>query len=283
MKTELSKELNWELDIQEVQIANKADKSKVAICRSDNGELLNICSNQYRPFYNAELKNLVHEITTISDFRLEGFQEFGNGKRILAFLKNNKQTTLGNQAVKDFLIIGNSHDTTSKVFAGMSNYMFRCENQFTSDLYPLRLKHINDQHGNVIDPKTIIKNYLHNREQLDLKVSRMMTVTINNWIANQMVDRLLMKLAPEISSLDYQENERKRKVEIMNSMDREINDLGMTIWGFYNGITHYTSNVLKGKQGFGNTNGLGGRINKMAWEICQRMLEQNRNLSVRLK
>jgi hypothetical protein len=39
----------------------------------------------------------------------------------------------------------------------MSNYMFRCENQFTSDLYPLRLKHINDQHGNVINPKTIIK------------------------------------------------------------------------------------------------------------------------------
>jgi hypothetical protein len=77
-----------------------------------------------------------------------------------------------------------------------------------------------------------------------------MTVTINNWIANQMVDRLLMKLAPEISSLDYQANERKRKVEIMNSLERETNDLGMTIWGFYNGITHYTSKCTKkAKQG----------------------------------
>jgi len=268
MKTKLNKMLNWELNLKQVQTSNQLLRGKVALTRSDNGALLNICSDQYRPFYNNDLLCLVRKIENISSFELEGFEEFGNGKKILAFLKNRRVRKLGQETVSDYLIIGNTHDTTSQLFAGMSNYMFRCKNQFSSSLYPLRAKHISGLNPNSIDPKLLLTNYMNDRNQLDRQVAMMINTPINEHQISRMINEILNRIEP-IPLNNETESFKKywRKKQIEKAVNKEMNELGQTIWGFYNGITFYTSNILQGKGGFGLTNGLSARINKIAWDV----------------
>ena len=44
MKNELNEKLNWEVEQQELRIGDRRNKIKIALLRSDNGEILNVCS-----------------------------------------------------------------------------------------------------------------------------------------------------------------------------------------------------------------------------------------------
>ena len=274
MKNELKRTLNWEVEQQELQTGNVAIKGKYVLQRNDTGAILNICSDHYKPFYNYNLLRLVDDIEKISSFKLMGFEEFRKGGRILAFLKNDKPGVLGGEKVEDFLIIGNSHNSSSKVFAGMSNYMIRCENQFSGDLYSLRIKHINGQNEETFNPQIIVNNYYENRKHLDQQVNGMMNTELNWDEASRYIDRLIDEIDPIETEINLIQKPSTRKREILDSVHREMNDLGNTVWGFYNGITFYTSNILKGKSGFGITNGIGERINRLAWECSQRKVNR---------
>lgn len=275
MKKELKQTLNWEVEQQELQIGNGTIKGKYALRRTDTGEILNICSDRYRPFYNSDLIRLVDKIEKISTFKLQGFEEFRKGRRLLAFLKNDEPGILGGEKVEDFLIIGNSHNSSSKVFAGMSNYMFRCENQFSGDLYSLRVKHVAGLDVETINPQVILNNYHQNRTRLDQQVQEMMNTKLNWEEVIRYVDRLVEEVDPIVLRTEFNSKPSKRRREILDSVHREMNDLGHTVWGFYNGITFYSSNILKGRSGFGITNGLGERFNRIAWEYSQRAVNRN--------
>ena len=275
MKNELKQTLNWEVEQQELQSGSVAIKGKYALCRTDTGEILNICSDRYRPFYNSDLIRLVDKIEKISTFKLQGFEEFRKGRRLLAFLKNDEPGILGGEKVEDFLIIGNSHNSSSKVFAGMSNYMFRCENQFSGDLYSLRVKHVASLDVEKINPQIIVNNYHKNRTRLDQQVQEMMNTRLNWEDVLRYVDLLVEEAEPINPRTDKIARPSKRKREILDSVHREMDDLGHTVWGFYNGITFYSSNILKGRSGFGITNGLGERLNRIAWKYSQRAINRN--------
>lgn len=275
MKNELKQTLNWEVEQQELQTGNVAIKGKFALRRTDTGKILNICSDRYKPFYNQDLLRLVDKIEKISPFKLEGFEEFRNGSRILAFLKNDQPGILGGEKVEDFLIIGNSHNSSSKVFAGMSNYMFRCENQFSGDLYSLRVKHVTGLNAENINPQNILDKYYQNRNRLDQQVKGMMNTKLNWEEVLRYVDRLIDEVDPIDLQTEFIQKPSKRKREILDSIQREMKDLGNTVWGFYNGITYYSSNILKGRSGFGITNGLGERFNRLAWEYSQRKVNHS--------
>ncbi len=58
-----------------------------------------------------------------------------------------------------------------------------------------------------------------------------------------------------------------RTIQLLYCIETEILDLGPTLWGVFNGVTRYTSNHLKGKQGFGVVNGLGERMNREALNL----------------
>ena len=58
-----------------------------------------------------------------------------------------------------------------------------------------------------------------------------------------------------------------QEMKLRASIDREIDYFGKNAWGLFNGITHYTSNVINnGNNSFGNVSGESQRINKIAMD-----------------
>ena len=91
----------------------------------------------------------------------------------MAFFENRGQFKLCGQDVKDFLIIGNSHDTSSKLFVGTSNYMYRCENQFSSKIRNIEWKHTKVFDIDFLNIHDIIHSYEDGRRELYEKMARL--------------------------------------------------------------------------------------------------------------
>ena len=99
MKNTLLKELKWDVSLQPIHTETGLLTERVAVVRNDSGKLLGVRSDRYRPFFNQEFEALVKRISEKPGFEFVGFEEFNNGKRILAFFEN-KQKTLAYAAKK---------------------------------------------------------------------------------------------------------------------------------------------------------------------------------------
>jgi len=276
MKESLKMEIDWDVNREELLTVRGEKSNRFALSRTDNREILSVCSGMYEPFYNKDLMNLVERIEKLSDFKSIGFEQFQKGKRILAFLKDSSPASLVNQRADHYLIIGNSHDQSSKIFLGLSNYMFRCENQFSRELYHLRIKHTHRLDMSDEDIYDVLKKYEQGkREQIYLSKE-----LSNRSIGKDDVHVFLQFMFPEPQvkeQMSIQENEalrrsRNRRREMMESIQLEMKDLGQNAWGLLNGVTFYTSHRIRGNSGFGNTNGTAQQLNARAWEYCQGLL-----------
>jgi len=280
MKESLKMEIDWEVNREELLTMRGEKSNRFALSRTDNRQILSVCSGMYEPFYNKDLMNLVERIEKLSDFKSIGFEQFQKGKRILAFLKDSSPVSLVNQSSDHYLIIGNSHDQSSKIFLGLSNYMFRCENQFSRELYHLRIKHTQKLDMSDEDIYDVLKKYEQGkREQM----------FISNELSNRSIGKddvhvFLQFMFPDPQfkeQMSIQENDslrrsRSRRRELMESIQLEMKDLGQNAWGLFNGVTFYTSHRIRGNSGFGNTNGTAQQLNTRAWEYCQRLLNERK-------
>ena len=263
----MKKTLNWEAVRAPIKINKKTIANRSAIVRNDSGELLGLRSKQYRLFTNKDFTELVNRVVLKTGYSLVGYQEFRKGKRVIAYLKLNEAclpnsarplNVCGN-ATADYMLIGNSHDGSSALFISFTNVLLRCENQFTTPLRLLNMRHLSnnsfDEH--ILDK--VIRNYHEERDQL----YSLMTKWTKIVLSKSSIDRLIKHLLPaKNSGNDDHKIDRKRR-ELRFSIDREIAELGFNYWGLFNGVTHFTTGRTTTSL-FGNPFSEGNKVNKKA-------------------
>jgi hypothetical protein len=270
---ELTQHLNWDVQIEELVLPGNRKTDRFALTRSDNGEILSVRSERYHPVFNKDLEQIREHLVAHSGFQFQGYQEFQNGKRILAFYENpSEKLQICGQDVKDYLIIGNSHDTSSKLFVGTSNYMIRCENQFSEKIRAFERRHDQPFNINEINIVNILNNYEVGRKKLYQRMD-----TLRQRPANQnTINHLINQLFGTLDNTDRLEQANPKETEqtqlLRQCISREVQDLGMNYWALLNGVTRYTSNHLKGNPGFGIVNGTGERLNREAMRALEGIL-----------
>jgi hypothetical protein len=278
MKESLKMEIDWEVKCEEFILGGEKS-NHYALMRSDNGRILSVCSKMYAPFYNRDLKKLVERIESLSSFQCIGFEQFQRGKRILAFLKDSNPVPLVDSRSDHFLIIGNSHDQSSKIFLGLSNFMHRCENQFSRELYDLRFKHTHRLELSDDDIRLLLDKYEKGKRE-QIQMSKELS---NVYMGMEDVSEFLQFMFPDpmMNALemdtvnDALQRLRKRRRDMMESIQLEMENLGKNAWGMFNGVTYYTSNRMRrGTAGFGNTHGTAQQMNSRAWEYCTKLVDK---------
>ena len=272
MKNKLKKELRWEIEVLPVQIKGRTEVVNKALVRSDDHKLLGIRSKYYHPVFNRDLEAIKKKILSTGGFNFMGYEEFKRGKRILSFFENKKNNLrICGESVKDYLIIGNSNDGSSKLFIGTSNYMERCENQFSMKIRAFERRH--DHRFNIKDIRIveILETYENGRQDLYYKMEKLQSTPASM----EMVRSLGFKLLYPNFQKDLREslnpNEEEQMSLLFLCVESEIKDLGLNLWGIFNGVTRYTSNHLNGNSGFGIVNGRGERINREAMKFLMSM------------
>lgn len=263
MKNELTERLLWEVECKTIYIPGQEIISKKALVRSDNGKLIGIRSNNYHPVFNRDLEAIKERILETNAFEFKGHQEFKNGKRLLSFFESKqKNLAICGETVKDYLIIGNSHDTSSKLFLGTSNYMIRCENQFSEKIRSYERRHDRPFNIDELKIEELVVQYELGRKKLYHKMERLRHKDADVSVIRQLAQKLFNS-TENTEKLDVMPANNQKQI-LLNCIETEIKDLGPTLWGVFNGVTRYTSNHLKGNPGFGVVNGIGERMNREA-------------------
>ena len=255
----MEKQLTWEVEEKQIHFDNVIVPNRKALVRNDNQQLLSILSNEYQLFNNKDLKGLCIEIEKNADYRLNRFEELQGGKKVLAFLEHDRTQKINRVPVQEFLVIGNSFDGTSSLFVGYNSHMLRCKNQFTDSRRIMQSKHLKGHMQHNVNLDIIISNFYNQRAQTLNRFSKMERVKISSKEISKLVRLIIGGKEMDLPS--------KAEMNLRSSIKRELAYFGNTAWGLFNGITHYTSNVVNnGNNTFGNVSGESQRINKIAMD-----------------
>ena len=270
----LEKTFNWEVIESPVVINGREQSNKKALMRSDTGDILSIKSNRYRVFSNQQFGQLIDRLVKLSGFEFMGYEEFQNGKRVLGFLKNTRPNLkICEQAVKDYLVIGNSHDGSSKIFIGTSNFIFRCENQFTEKIRTYELTHIHELDFSDQDLTRLLDVYEHSRRNYYRSMEQLSLVPMTNDMVKELVNKLLQNEQPtvakrELDNKSLMKNQMTNKERLFReSIVKETAALGNNLCGLFNGVTHYATHHIKSNS-FLNSNGASLEFNQKGLDIC---------------
>jgi hypothetical protein len=270
----LKKTFNWEVIENPVFINGIQHPKKKALMRSDTGAILSINSNRYRVFSNQKFERLIDRLVNLSGFEFMGYEEFQNGKRVLGFLKNTRPNLkICGQAVKDYLVIGNSHDGSSKIFIGTSNFIFRCENQFTEKIRTYELTHIHELDFSDQDLTRLLDVYEHSRRNYYRSMEQLSLVPLTNDMVKELVNKLLQTEQSAFAKSEvvnrYPMNDQMTNKERMfrESIVKETAALGNNLWGLFNGVTHYATHHINSNS-FLNSNGASLEFNQKGLNIC---------------
>ena len=138
----LSPALEWEIEEQPIYDHHgNALAGWKSIRRSDDQTVLNICKGSYTPTPNQMLIESAQQLAENTGFEVAGYDTFQNGRKVLAFLLNPEENEIAGYKLKDYLLIGNSHDYSSGFWIGNTSVMIRCANQFTKRNYHFTVSH----------------------------------------------------------------------------------------------------------------------------------------------
>ena len=271
MKTTLATNLNWDLKTQTLLIPGITETKRKVILRDDNSLLLGVVGKDYCPVTNADLMHFVKAIVRTGEFEFKGFDEINEGKIILAFLQNkNPNLKLNNCPMREYLIIGNSHDGTRPFYIGTGSSLIRCENQFYSTLKVFKRKHTSPIRMSDIEVREIIRLYKQKKNRIYEAFDGMEHVHVHEGIVSRLIKEIHKMLHADCKQTNWQDSPSMRTLN--NCIYKEMKDLGNNAFGLFNGVTWYTSHEMRNAGcDFGRMNGTANKINQKAYRFCMQL------------
>jgi Domain of unknown function (DUF932). len=264
--TQLNSSLAWEIQTERIKTESGLilPDYKV-ISRNDNGTVLNVAKQSYTPTPNSRMIEVVEKLQDCTGMKLAGYDEFKDGKIILSYLQAEENTKLMDWDMKNYMVIGNSHDGTTSFFIGTSDVMIRCMNQFSSVSQKMKAYHSKNNDLKIEQILRYFQTYQQEKLEVEQKMEKMQKVKID--------EKIIIALTEKLFRMETgQEEVSTRKANLVESfresVKRETGDLGMNLFGLFHGVTHYTTHVSKSEKVFGNVIGHSSIMNKQAMEFA---------------
>jgi len=276
MKSQLTKIIDWDVLETPMKVEKRTVPNVKTLLRNDNMEFLSVMSNQYNVFSNSEFMKLTGLITEQGEYMLEGYDEFKKGRSVLAFLRNTStENDFNGYNVDEFLVLGNTHDGSHQFYVGSSSRLVRCSNQFSHSISVLKKKHIDPIVADEQLANTIIQTYSKGQSSIKQKMEQFKQKEASTEIINQLINQIMINLRLDSTSdipKDFPYN-RQRDIIIRQSIEKETSELGMNLFGLFNGITWYTSHEIPTvRSHYGATSGIAKKINDIAYRYCDSVI-----------
>jgi len=269
----IKKKIKW--DVEEMKIFNKNGNpipGYKQLSRSDNGNLLNVCKESYTPMPNEIFEESVEKLSEITGYKIKEYHDLVGGNIILAYLDASIVKWNG-EKVQRFMVVGNSHNGKSAFFIGEHTVMIRCENQFNLIRQGLKVYHTQNYQVNTNSLMTNINEFKKLTKSTDKKMLDFARVKITP----QMIDagiKYLLQLPQNETQKTISTRKRNIWGEMESAINKETKALGRNLFGFFNGVTYYTSNIRKVKDSNYNSYfGSNARLNNHAIEYCETVMQ----------
>ena len=242
------------------------------IVREDTGEVFTTCKEGYTPTQNETIIDTMQEIAGENDLEIIKAIPINKGRKIVIQMQRPDNTfSIGKEPTKQFIYAINGHDGSSSLKFGFMNKVLFCQNQFAwmSNSALSGYRHTESIQDKVKQLPSII-NFADQEEKIfDLQEFSMQDATAD--LMNDLVDYLTNtdKLAEEMHT---------RTKNIRNDLEScivsEVNRIGSTKWGLFNGVTRYTTHQKSSpKREYGQQEsiliGSSGKMNEKAFNFIK--------------
>ena len=263
MKKELAKSINWEVQERELILGSQINVEPTADTILDDNLMMNdvsgfkaiigegghpiyIPKDGYTPLKNSQLMQAAEMMAAATNGTVEGFETFKGGRKVLAFVKAESNTSqINGNEINDYIVIGNSHDGSSSVFIGTSTVLLRCENQFSEIQRDFNIRHSGDMAMKFSEALEHYQKYYTARDRMYNKFEGMSNITVSESGILSLTDKMFDIDRDKIERGEEELSTRKKNQlnDFQDSLDRELTDLGSNLWGVFNAVTHYTTHT----------------------------------------
>lgn len=264
----MTRQLSWDVKLKPVVVEGSIVPGYQSIVCNENGHVLSLTRKTYHPATNDKFVEVVIRIYEFTGFAVEGYSVFQQGRKVLAFLKNEEKMRVGDFDSDSYLVVGNSFDRSTGFFTGISTVVIRCTNQFSRIKVNQSIRHNSQINMKLDELVRFYKDYIAEQDALRSQFEIWNQEAISQGTVEAFVNHVLEVPKENISTI-----KRNQKASLFNSINTEMAAMGSTAYGLFNGLTHYTSHVVKSSgKVFGNALGHPYRLNQRGYQFLQDVL-----------
>lgn len=271
--------LNWTVNKLSLYGPDGQRTSSYGIFRNDTNAHLGTVGERYVPYQNFEMAETIIDACAEVGIQASKGGMFDGGCKVYlqAALPD---VVIDRSPLKRFITSINSHDGTSAIAFGSTSTNIICMNTFHKaykDGAMTRYRHTTTASERIKQAMLQIKQTMEGDQRLMDNFSRMADIKLTEDAARAMLNGIFKKgfgLDPK----DEVSTKRKNQlVSLNNSIEKELQDQGVTLWGFFNGITRYTNHVAApaAKKEEYVMDGAGYDLNLVAFDEVMAWVEAN--------
>lgn len=262
--------LNWKVTKEPIQtVSGIIIPEKSALVREDTQKCLGIHTDNYVPFQNEELLDLLFKISQQTGLEMHTGGSFKEGQRVYFQLKS-EDLKLHNDKIEGYISGFNSFDGRTSLAFGNSNVTVSCQNTFYRGYKDVETKL---RHSSTMKPK--IDEILRKIDVLLVEeqntfdtIQRLGNFRMTKDVKDMVIRKLFeIKREESLTSDDFSTNKKNRMLKFGVDLQGEINQKGDNLWGLFSGVTKYTTHGMK--KGDNSENKIFGKTGNVERQIFE--------------
>jgi phage/plasmid-like protein (TIGR03299 family) len=266
--------LNWKVSQEAIQTVSGIEiPEKIALVRDDTQKCLGIHTENYVPYQNEELLELLFRISQQTGLELHSGGSFKEGARVWFQLKSNDMI-LGNDKIEGYISGFNSFDGRTSLGFGNSNLTVSCQNTFWKAYASVesKLRHSANMKPRIEEILRKIDVLLVEEQNTFQTIQRLGNIRMTQEVKDLVVRRLFeIDREERLDNPDFSTNKKNRMSKFYVDLNGEINQKGDNLWGLFSGVTKYTTHSMK--KGDNSENKIFGKTGNIERNIFSSLVE----------
>jgi hypothetical protein len=240
--------LNWKVRTEGLQTSSGIIiPDKVGIVREDDSTILGIHSNNYVPYQNDQMMELLFKVSQQTGLDVHRGGLFGGGRKVFVQLKSN-DLTLGTDRIEGFVTGINSFDGSTSLSFGPSSKTISCQNTFFGVYKDLdsKVRHTKNMELKIDDICRQIEGVVQEETNVFGSIVKMSETRFDDIIKDRVIKSLFnIDKNVDIKDVDSLSTVTQNKLSrFYIDLNGEIQGKGDNIWGLFSGVTKYTTHSM---------------------------------------
>lgn len=241
---------------------------------SKSGVEYSVVSKNYQLLDNNAFIDIAKAFAKTVGMPIEHYIFNRQGQRVYAYIKTEGFKISGFELANS-IVLANSHDANSAFWIGSSNILKRCNNQFGTILRQsgnntaLKIRHSKNSDFSIATLQKWAEDFFAANDAYYAKIEKLSAFTVDKTLIEGFV-KYLLNIDIQASPKDISTLKKNKMSELRASIKKETAELGMTAFGVWNGMTHYTTFKVKQKHNtIGSLEGQKALINEKGLKYLQ--------------
>lgn len=267
-------------------------EDKWATVRTDTQQVLGVVGNRYEVLQNKNAFSFFDAI--VQDEKLAMFETagaFGKGERIFLTAKLPNNIIVGkDDVIEQYLFLTNSHDGSGCITAFFTPVRVVCENTFKMAMKgrkgDISIRHTNNMMNSLKQAHTLLNITYKKSDEFSQTCEAMTKVNITDKELRKFLEKVMMP--PTKETIDAEEfstrfnNTIDSIMEYNQSYAQQVETTKGTLFGAWNAVTGYYSNIKEYKSGEDKLNQIlyqtASRNNEKAFDFATTILSKGTSI-----